>query len=117
MCKPPIRLGEGKGSKLSPPVYRRVSCHIARVRPGRMSLSHNRGLPNKKGRPVARPPPSVMLVRSAFRELEAAAGLGAAVFLAFDDARVAGQEAGLLHLRPQRRLVAGESGSDAEIRR
>src|SRR5438128_2133278 len=46
-------------------------------------------------------------------ELEAAARLGAAVFLALDDARVAGQEAFALDGRTKRGLVAGQSGRDA----
>src|SRR5690242_12341058 len=42
---------------------------------------------------------SLVLGGLALRELEAAACLGAAVLLALDDARVAGEEAGLLHDR------------------
>ncbi len=42
------------------------------------------------------------------RELEAAAGLGAAVLLAFDDARVAGQEAALLQDAAQIRFHVGQ---------
>src|SRR6185369_13699093 len=44
----------------------------------------------------------------ALRELEAAASLGAAVLLALDGARVAGQEPGLLHDRAERRLITGQ---------
>ena len=43
----------------------------------------------------------------ALRELKAAASLGAAVLLAFDDATVAGQETFTLDRDAQRRLVAG----------
>src|SRR4051812_48335176 len=53
----------------------------------------------------------------ALRELEAAAGLGAAVFLALDDAAVAGEEAGLLDDSAQRRLVAGQRLGDAVLDR
>ena len=55
--------------------------------------------------------------RLALRELEAAAGLGAAVLLALDDARVAGQEAFALDRRAQRRLVAGQRLGDAVLDR
>src|SRR5690242_7848828 len=51
----------------------------------------------------------------ALRELEAAAGLGAAVLLALDGARVAGQEPGLLDDRAQARLVAGQRLGDAVL--
>src|SRR6188508_2496502 len=44
----------------------------------------------------------VELKRSALRELEAAAGLGAAVLLAFDHAAVASEEAGGLDRAAQR---------------
>jgi hypothetical protein len=50
-----------------------------------------------RSRPALCPGPD----RSALRELEARAGLLAAVLLALDDARVAGQEAFLLQRRPQ----------------
>src|SRR5687768_9450317 len=49
----------------------------------------------------------------AFRELEAPARLGAAVLLALDDAAVAGQEAGPLDRRAQRRLVTRQCLGDA----
>ena len=42
-----------------------------------------------------------LLKRLALGELEAAAGLGAAVFLALDHPRITGQEAALLEHRPQ----------------
>src|SRR5947209_6422248 len=45
-------------------------------------------------------------------ELEAAAGFRAAVLLALDDARVAGQEAFPLHRRTQRGLVASQRRRD-----
>src|ERR1700731_4797155 len=45
--------------------------------------------------------------------LRAAAGLVAAIFLALDDAAVAGQEAAMLQYRPQPRLVEGERLADA----
>src|SRR5690606_30449759 len=48
----------------------------------------------------------------ALRELEAAAGLGAAVLFALDDAAVAGQEAGPFDRRAQRRFVTGQSLCD-----
>src|SRR5207248_1319477 len=47
------------------------------------------------------------------RVLRAAAGLVAAVFLALDDAAVAGQEAAMLQDRAQPRLVKGERLADA----
>src|SRR5438128_8982927 len=46
-------------------------------------------------------------------ELEAAAGLGAAVLLALDDAAVAGQETLALDRDAQCRLIAGQCGRDA----
>src|SRR3546814_6701545 len=57
--------------------------------------------------------PYTTLFRS--RELEAAAGLGLAVFLALDDAAVAGEEAGALDGGTQRRLVAGQRLADAVL--
>jgi hypothetical protein len=45
--------------------------------------------------------------RLTLRELEAAAGFGFAVFLALDDAAVAGEETLALQQRAQARLVAG----------
>src|SRR3954451_431857 len=51
------------------------------------------------------------------RELEAAAGLGLAVLLALDDARVAGEEAFTLHRGPQARLVTGQRGRDSVAHR
>src|SRR3546814_5592805 len=59
--------------------------------------------------------PYTTLFRS--RELEAAAGLGLAVFLALDDAAVAGEEAGALDGGTQRRLVAGQRLADAVLDR
>src|SRR5207248_4131994 len=49
----------------------------------------------------------------ALRELEAAAGLGAAVLLALNDAAVAGQETLALDRDAQCRLVTGQCGRDA----
>src|SRR3546814_14122985 len=49
----------------------------------------------------------------ALRELEAAAGLGLAVFLTLDGAAVAGQEAGRLDRAAQRRFKAGQRLCDA----
>src|SRR3954466_11161787 len=71
-------------------------------------------LPKKKAARETGPP--LFLRRSrglALRELEAAAGLGAAVLLALNDARIAGQEAFALHGGAKARLVAGERGRDA----
>ena len=70
---------------------------------------------NRKGRPGSRTALRVNVRRYglALRELEAAACLGAAVLLALDDARVAGQEAFALDGRAKRRLVAGQRGRDA----
>ena len=51
------------------------------------------------------------------RELEAAAGLGAAVLLALDDAGVAGEEAGLLDDAAERGLEAGQRLGDAVLDR
>src|SRR3954463_11767569 len=68
----------------------------------------------RKGGPDRSEPPFASRIRKlALRELEAAAGLGAAVLLALDDARVAGQEAFALDRGAQLRLVAGERGRDA----
>ena len=55
--------------------------------------------------------------RLALRELEAAAGLGLAVLLALDDARVAGEEAGLLDGGAQRGLEAAQRLGDAVLDR
>src|SRR4051812_49454769 len=52
------------------------------------------------------------LLRLTLRELEAAAGLGAAVLLALPDARIASQEAFPLHGGAKARLVAGKRGRD-----
>src|SRR5688500_4079937 len=66
-------------------------------------------MPTRKGRPAGRPFDENAAPRaSAFRELEASAGLGLAVLLALDDARVAREEAALLEGRPQLRLVVGQ---------
>jgi hypothetical protein len=46
------------------------------------------------------------LSRLALRELEAAAGFGAAVFFALDDTRIAGEETAALEHRTQVRLIA-----------
>src|SRR5690606_6048442 len=51
----------------------------------------------------------------ALRELEAAAGLGAAVLLALDHAAVAGEEASCLDGAAQRRLELGERLADAVL--
>src|SRR4029079_4894370 len=56
---------------------------------------------------------SVWATRLALRELEGTAGLGAAVLLALDHARIAGEEALALDRGAQARLVAGERGRDA----
>src|SRR3546814_4371372 len=58
-------------------------------------------------------------VRSALTlgELEALAGLGLAVLLAFHHATVAGQEACLLDDRAQQRLIMGERLGDAVLHR
>ena len=53
----------------------------------------------------------------ALRELEAAACLGAAVLLALDDARIAGQESGTLDDAAQRRLEARQCLADAVLDR
>src|SRR6476661_9610099 len=74
----------------------------------------------KKGRLGWSQPPflfDAVSVRLALRELEAAACLGAAVLLALDDARIAGQEPGLLDDRAKRRLVAGQRLADAVLDR
>src|SRR5690348_5685699 len=55
--------------------------------------------------------------RLALRELEAAAGLGAAVLLALDHAGVAGEEAGLLDDAAERGLVARQRLGDAVLDR
>src|SRR5688500_15062572 len=54
-----------------------------------------------------------MVSRLALRELERAAGLGAAVFLALDHARVARQEAAALERRTQIRLEVSQRLRDA----
>src|SRR5206468_2123433 len=54
-----------------------------------------------------------LAMRLALAELEASARLGATVFLALDDARVAGQETLTLDRDAQCRLVAGQCGRDA----
>src|SRR5580704_4911732 len=51
------------------------------------------------------------------RELEAAAGLGLAVFLALDDAAVAGEEPAMLQRRAQSRLVEHQRPADAVAHR
>src|SRR3954469_12329115 len=56
-------------------------------------------------------------VRSALRELEGPAGLGLAVLLALDHARVAGQEATLLEHAAQLRLEIRQSLGDAVTHR
>ena len=58
-----------------------------------------------------------MRTRLALRELEAAAGLGAAVLLALDDAWVTSEEPGLLDEGAERRLVAGQRLGDAVLDR
>src|ERR1700691_2792786 len=65
------------------------------------------GPKNKGGRsrPLA---PKKRAGRSALRKLEARAGFLVAIFLAFDDARIAGQEAFLLEGRAQIGLVIGQ---------
>src|ERR671912_44630 len=74
---------------------------------------------NEKGGPEApdRPLRDALGKRLALRELEAAACLGAAVLLALDDARVAGQEACLLHRGAERRLEAAQRLRDAVLHR
>src|SRR5579883_954968 len=67
-----------------------------------------------QGRPFSGKP---ILEGLALRELEATSRLGAAVFLALDDARVAGEEARLLQRRAQVRLVIGEGAADAVAHR
>src|SRR5688500_1092483 len=54
---------------------------------------------------------------SALRELEAAAGLGAAVLLALDHTAVAGKEPGGFDREAQRRLELGERLADAVLDR
>src|SRR5271167_2999111 len=72
-----------------------------------------RGALSKWPRSGCRPRPG----QSALGELEAAAGLGLAVFLAFDDAAVAGQEPLVLEEWPQARLVIGQGLADAVAHR
>src|SRR5262249_20645695 len=55
--------------------------------------------------------------RSALRELEAAAGLGLAVLLALNAARVAGEEAAGLQSRTQARLIGDQRAADAVTHR
>src|SRR4051812_27034729 len=54
-----------------------------------------------------------MLLSLALAELEAAASLGAAIFLALDNARIAGQKALALHGDAQGRFVARQCRRDA----
>src|SRR5688572_31115989 len=74
---------------------------------------------HEKGRPLAGPPFWVpkLADESALRELEAAAGLGAAVLLALDHAAVTGQEAGRLDRAAQRGLELGQRLADAVLDR
>src|SRR6188768_890911 len=74
---------------------------------------------HEKGRPLAGPPFSgcKQLRRLALRELEALAGLGAAVLLALDHAAVAGQEAGGLDRGAQRGLELRQRLADAVLDR
>src|ERR1700688_1063552 len=74
----------------------------------------------EKGRPArGRPFLGDNRVRegSALGELEATSRLGAAVFLALDDARVAREEAGLLQGRPQLGLEMDKGARDAVAHR
>ena len=80
-----------------------VKQEIAERRPAAVAITGDL----KKGGPLPDRPSRVVRksVRGlALRELEALAGLGAAVLLALDDAAVAGQEAGGLDRAAQRRL-------------
>src|SRR5215467_3386577 len=65
--------------------------------------------------PAGTSPPAVGSgqIKLALRELEAAASLGAAVFLALHNARIARQEATLLQHRTQIRLIGDERFRDA----
>src|SRR3974390_2505722 len=63
---------------------------------------------NKRAPPGERPSNWQMETRSALRELEGPAGLGAAVLLALNDARVAGEEAAALERAAQPRLEIGQ---------
>src|SRR5258708_24760071 len=68
--------------------------------------------PNKKGAPGAPFCSCVRSAASALGELERPAGLGAAVFLALDHARVAGEEAATLQDAAQIGLKLGERLGD-----
>src|SRR6187402_1750250 len=74
---------------------------------------------HEKGRPLAGPPfpGSEVSERLALRELEALAGLGAAVLLALDHAAVAGQEPGGLDRRAQHGLELRQRLADAVLDR
>src|SRR6187551_804080 len=74
---------------------------------------------HEKGRPLAGPPfsGSEVLRSLALRELEALAGLGAAVLLALDHAAVAGQEPGRLDRGAQQRLELAQRRADAVLDR
>src|SRR3981189_800811 len=72
--------------------------------------------PNKKGAPE-RPFVSCRPTASALGELERAPGFGAAIFLALDHARVAGQESTALQHAAQVGLVGGERLEDAVAHR
>src|SRR5690606_13272908 len=78
-----------------------------------------RSKPIGKGRPLAEPPLLSWQCRDrlALRELEAAAGLGAAVLLALDHAAIAGEEAGGLHGAAQFRLELAQGLADAVLDR
>src|SRR5271165_833537 len=93
----------------APLAHRRCATRQARARVRREGALRERGNPAQTGR-VGEGFRSAL---SALRELEAAAGLALAVFLALDDAAVARQKALLLHQRPQRRLVIGQRLADA----
>src|SRR5262245_54170219 len=74
-----------------------ISCRAAK----------EKGAPKEKGARSA-PLPASCRSRSALRELERPASLGAAVLLALDHAAVAGEEAAALEHRAQLRLVVGQ---------
>ena len=96
----------------SPPprnVLRSISTIVSRQR-ATLQPKTKKGGPEESG-----PPQENIRSALALRELEAAAGLGAAVLLALDDARIAGQEAGALDRRAQRRLEPGQRLGDAVL--
>src|SRR5690606_38063444 len=82
---------------------------------------HDPRAPRIPERTRAQPKPRPCICRfeacSALRELERAAGLAAAILLALDHARVAGQEAGGLQRGAQPRLVQLQRLGDAVLHR